>query len=52
LLEECGCEFFIELGPGNVLAGLLRRISKGVEVISVGDTESVRKCAEQLRKGS
>src|SRR5437870_2353613 len=24
LLEECGCEFFIELGPGNVLAGLLR----------------------------
>jgi [acyl-carrier-protein] S-malonyltransferase len=52
LLEECGCDFFIELGPGNVLAGLLRRISKGVEVISVGDAESVRKCAEQLRKGS
>jgi len=52
LLEECGCDFFIELGPGNVLAGLLRRISKGVELISVGDTESVRKCAEQLRKGS
>jgi len=52
LLEECGCDFFIELGPGNVLAGLLRRISKGVKVISVGDAESVRKCAEQLRKGS
>jgi [acyl-carrier-protein] S-malonyltransferase len=52
LLEECGCDFFIELGPGNVLAGLLRRISKGVEVISIGDAESVRKCAEQLRKGS
>ena len=52
LLEECGCDFFIELGAGNVLAGLLRRISKGVEVISVGDAESVRKCAEQLRKGS
>ena len=52
LLEECGCDFFIELGPGNILAGLLRRISKGVEVISVGDAESVRKCAEQLRKGS
>jgi [acyl-carrier-protein] S-malonyltransferase len=52
LLEECGCDFFIELGPGNVLAGLLRCISKGVEVISVGDAESVRKCAEQLRKGS
>jgi len=52
LLEECGCDFFIELGPGNVLAGLLRRMSKGVEATSVGDAESVRKCAEQLRKGS
>src|SRR6266550_8970738 len=52
LLEDCGCDFFIELGPGNVLAGLLQRISKGVDVVSVGDTESVRKCAEQLRKGS
>jgi [acyl-carrier-protein] S-malonyltransferase len=51
LLEECGCDFFIELGAGNVLAGLLRRISKGVEVISVGDSASVRACAEKLRAG-
>jgi [acyl-carrier-protein] S-malonyltransferase len=49
LLEKCGCNFFIELGPGNVLAGLLRRISKGVEVISVSDSASVRACAEKLR---
>ena len=49
LLEDCGCNFFIELGPANVLAGLLQRISKGVDVISVGDAESVRKCAERLR---
>jgi [acyl-carrier-protein] S-malonyltransferase len=49
LLEDCGCDFFIELGPGNVLAGLLQRISKGVDVISVGDAESVHKCAERLR---
>jgi [acyl-carrier-protein] S-malonyltransferase len=51
LLEECRCDFFIELGAGNVLAGLLRRISKGVEVISVGDSASVRACAENLRAG-
>jgi [acyl-carrier-protein] S-malonyltransferase len=49
LLEKCGCNFFIELGPGNVLAGLLRRISRGVEVISVGDSASVRACAGKLR---
>jgi len=30
------------------VAGLLRRISKSVEVISGGDVESVRKCADQV----
>jgi [acyl-carrier-protein] S-malonyltransferase len=43
-----GCEFFIELGPGGVLAGLLRRTRKDVDLISVSDAESVRKCARQL----
>jgi [acyl-carrier-protein] S-malonyltransferase len=47
-LIELGCDFFIELGPGGVLAGLLRRTYKDVDVISVSDAESVRKCAEIL----
>src|SRR5205809_1903047 len=47
-LAGLGCDFFIELGPGGVLAGLLRRTLKGVDVMSVADVESVRKCAEKL----
>ena len=47
-LVGLGCELFIELGPGSVLAGLLKRTNRGVNVISVGDAESVRKCAEAL----
>jgi [acyl-carrier-protein] S-malonyltransferase len=47
-LAGFGCDFFIELGPGGVLAGLLRRTLKGVDVISVADVESVRKCADAL----
>ncbi|HZS16520.1 MAG TPA: ACP S-malonyltransferase [Candidatus Udaeobacter sp.] len=43
-----GCDFFIELGPGGVLAGLLRRTFKGIDVISVSDAESARKCSEML----
>ena len=43
-----GCELFLELGPGEVLAGLLRRIRKDVEVISVSDPASVQACAERL----
>jgi [acyl-carrier-protein] S-malonyltransferase len=47
-LAELGCDFFIELGPGGVLAGLLRRTLKGADAMSVADVESVRKCAEKL----
>jgi [acyl-carrier-protein] S-malonyltransferase len=47
-LLELGCDFFIELGPGGVLAGLLRRAFKGADVISVTDADSVRKCAERF----
>ena len=43
-----GCDLFIELGPGEILAGLLRRIRKDAEIISVSDAASVRACAERL----
>jgi [acyl-carrier-protein] S-malonyltransferase len=48
-LLDLGCDFFIELGPGGVLAGLLQRTRKGVDVISVSDAESVRECAALIQ---
>jgi [acyl-carrier-protein] S-malonyltransferase len=48
-LANLGCDLFIELGPGGVLAGLLKRACPDVDVISVGDAESARKCAERIR---
>jgi [acyl-carrier-protein] S-malonyltransferase len=47
-LAGLGCDLFIELGPGGVLAGLLRRTRKDADVISVSDTDSVRTCAEKI----
>lgn len=44
-----GCELFIELGPGSVLASLLQRTSKETNVISVSDTESAHRCATKMR---
>jgi [acyl-carrier-protein] S-malonyltransferase len=44
-LIDLGCNYFIELGPGSVLAALLRRVRKEVDVISVGAIDSVRECA-------
>ena len=47
-LVDLGCDLFVELGPGGILAGLLRRTLKDMDVISVSDAESVRKCAERI----
>src|SRR6266403_2234075 len=47
-LIHLGCDFFIELGPGNVLAALLKRTNRDINVMSVGDAESVRKCGGVL----
>jgi [acyl-carrier-protein] S-malonyltransferase len=47
-LLDLGCDYFIELGAGNVLAALLRRARKDVDVISVGAVESVRECAARM----
>lgn len=45
-----GCDLFIELGPGNVLAGLLQRTRKGVETLSVSDVPSLQNCVARLRE--
>jgi [acyl-carrier-protein] S-malonyltransferase len=37
-----GVSTFIEIGPGRVLAGLLKRIDRGVNIINIGDAEAVR----------
>ncbi|MBA3650216.1 MAG: ACP S-malonyltransferase [Chthoniobacterales bacterium] len=46
---EMGCDLFLELGPGAVLAGLLQRTRKGTEVLSVSDSASLQSCVEKLR---
>ncbi len=51
-LSRLGCDLFIELGPGGVLAGLLKRTLKDAEVVSVSDAQSVRGCAEKIRKSN
>ena len=37
-----GVSTFIELGPGKVLAGLIKRIDKGVKIVNIGDAEAVK----------
>jgi len=47
-MANSGVTRALEIGPGKVLAGLVKRIDKRVSVLSVGDSESVAKVADFL----
>jgi [acyl-carrier-protein] S-malonyltransferase len=42
-LVKDGVETFVEIGPGQVLGGLLKRCDRSLRTISVGDPDSLRK---------
>jgi len=37
-----GVSSFIEIGPGKVLSGLIRRINKNVRTLNIGDAEAIK----------
>ena len=47
-LMKDGVTTFVEIGPGNVLSGLVKRIDRGVRTISVNDLASLEKAKEAL----
>jgi [acyl-carrier-protein] S-malonyltransferase len=47
-MAESGVTRALEIGPGKVLAGLVKRIDKRISVLPVGDSEAVAKVPEFL----
>ncbi|HEU0335868.1 MAG TPA: ACP S-malonyltransferase [Gaiellaceae bacterium] len=47
-LMRSGVTTFVEVGPGNVLSGLVKRIDRGVRAISVNDLASLEQAEEAL----
>jgi [acyl-carrier-protein] S-malonyltransferase len=41
MIAEVGIRTFVEVGPGTVLSGMLRRIDRGVERLAAGDCATV-----------
>ena len=42
-----GTNTFVEIGPGKVLTGLVKRINKDVRLVNVSDSASARKFVEE-----
>jgi [acyl-carrier-protein] S-malonyltransferase len=47
-LMGSGVTTFVEVGPGNVLSGLIKRIDRGVKTISVSDLAGLARAEEAL----
>jgi [acyl-carrier-protein] S-malonyltransferase len=47
-LVKDGVKTFVEVGPGNVLSGLIKRIDRSVKAVSVNDLASLEKLKELL----
>jgi acyl transferase domain-containing protein len=51
-MAALGVDTFIEVGPGTVLSGLIKRTVEGARVLSAGDAEGVAAVTDALRTQS
>jgi [acyl-carrier-protein] S-malonyltransferase len=49
-LIRSGATTFVEVGPGNVLSGLVKRIDRGVKTMSVNSLESLERAQDALAR--
>jgi [acyl-carrier-protein] S-malonyltransferase len=47
-IRDSGVEIFVEVGPGKVLSGLIKRIVPGVKTLNVEDLKSLDKTLSEL----
>ena len=45
---DAGVDTFIEVGPGNVLQGLIAKIDKSLRIFGVSDAETLKKTIEEV----
>jgi [acyl-carrier-protein] S-malonyltransferase len=48
-LIDAGVDTFIEIGPGKVLSGLVKKVNRRATVLAIGDMESMKAALEKLK---
>ncbi|MDR7076322.1 [acyl-carrier-protein] S-malonyltransferase [Neobacillus niacini] len=49
---DLGVDTFIEIGPGKVLSGLIKKINRSVKTFSISDEESCQSVIDALKEGN
>jgi [acyl-carrier-protein] S-malonyltransferase len=49
-LAQAGVNVFIEIGPGQALSGMVKRIVKGATLLSIGSVADIQKAVGLLRE--
>ncbi len=49
-LLDAGVDIFVEVGSGNVLTGLVRKVERRAKALAVSDREGVLKVKEMLKE--
>ena len=48
-MQAAGIDTYVELGPGKVLSGLVKKTLKGVTILNVENQKSLEKTLEALK---
>lgn len=49
LLDHLKCDFFLEFGPGGILAGLMQRTRKGTQILSISNAADIENAVATLK---